>query len=102
MGPSRTLADYEPQTRRSHPAYGHRRGAGHVTKDNRRFHTAGAIALHPAKAGKRKTVELLAKVLHHIVTFGFAVHQYVQAKRFLAFHRVGDLFAHPRFVVRLA
>jgi hypothetical protein len=39
--------------------------------------------LYPAVFGEEESVELFAKVLHHIVTFKLAVHQYINTNVFL-------------------
>src|SRR6218665_1648800 len=47
---------------------------------------------------EREAIELLAEVLDHVVAFGFAVHQYVDAQFFLLANGQGDGRAHLRAV----
>ena len=39
-----------------------------------------------------ETIEILGEVLHHVVTFGLAVHEHIQTQIFLEFNNGGDLF----------
>ena len=80
---------------------GHRHGgrALHIAVEDGRFHTARAVRLHPAQAREGEPVQLLAEVFDHVVAFRFAMHQHVQAQRFLPRHGVGDFGAHLLFIL---
>src|SRR5690606_32383547 len=49
------------------PGDGHGSRAAHVAEKNGGFHTAAAVALHPAEAGEGKSVELLTEVFDHVI-----------------------------------
>ena len=57
------------------PLNGDRLRTADVTDHHRRFHAAGAVALDPAVLREDEAIEVLAEVLHHVVTLGFAVNQ---------------------------
>src|SRR3546814_9321596 len=65
------------------PGHRHRRRAGHIAEDDWRLDAARTVALDPAIAGKGEAGQKLAEVFHHIVSFGFAMHQDVKADFFL-------------------
>src|SRR3546814_12790286 len=65
------------------PCHRHRRRAGHIAEDDWRLDAARTVALDPAIAGKGEAGQKLAEVFHHIVSFGFAMHQDVKADFFL-------------------
>ena len=52
-------------------------------------------------AGKHIARKLLTKVFDHIVTLGFAMHQYIHIEGFLAAHGEGDFSLHRRLVARV-
>ncbi|MNN28388.1 hypothetical protein D3C81_1419540 [compost metagenome] len=95
-----TLYRFMRQALRVHRP-GHRHGgrALHVAIDDGRLDAARAVRLHPAVTREDKTVQLLAEVFDHVVAFRFAMHEHVQAQRFLAAHGVGDFGAHLLFVI---
>ncbi len=64
-----------------------------IADHHRRLHAAGAITLHPAILGKDKAVQVLAEILHHIVTLGFTMHQHVKAEALLLGNRLLDMFS---------
>ncbi len=65
-----------------------------IADNHRRFHATRTIALHPAKTGERIAIQLLGKILNHVVTFGFAVYQHVQPEVFLHLDGVTNLTVH--------
>ena len=73
--------------------------AGDVTVNHCRFDATRAIALYPAKAGEQVAVQLLGKVLDHVVAFGFAVYQHVQAQFFLHINGQSNLLLHGLLVL---
>jgi hypothetical protein len=56
-------------------------------------------ALHPAQLGEHKAIQLFAKVFHHVVALGLAMHQYIQAQRFLAADGQRDVLLHGLLIV---
>ncbi|MCY1409350.1 hypothetical protein D9M71_246980 [compost metagenome] len=76
------------------PLDSHGLRAAQVAFDDRRFHAARTIALHPTEAGEAKAVQLLGEVLDHVVAFGLTVYQYVQAQTLLNLYRMADLGMH--------
>src|SRR5665811_375082 len=81
---------------------GDRLGPGHVTPKDRRTCAPGSIGLHPAVLGDGEAVQVLGKVLHHIVAFGLAVHEDVQADLLLQVDNTFDLGLHEADVLGLA
>ena len=81
------------------PVNRHRVGARYIAIDDGRFHTAAAVALHPAKLAETITRQLFAKIFHHIVALGFAVYQHVNAQFFLLGNAVGDFFFHRCIII---
>src|SRR5450759_4528837 len=81
---------------------GDRLGPGHVTPEDRRACAPGSVGLHPAVLGDGEAVQVLGKVLHHIVAFGLAVHEDVQADLLLQVDNTFDLGPHEADVLRLA
>ena len=81
------------------PINRHRIGARYVAVDDGRFHAAAAVALHPAKLAETIARQLFAKIFHHIVALGFAMHQHVNAQFFLLGNAVGDFFFHRGIVI---
>ncbi|MNC51146.1 hypothetical protein D3C75_1004260 [compost metagenome] len=49
--------------------------------------------------GEHEAVQVFAEVFHHVVTLGFAVHQYVQPQAFLLGNGLLDMFADAGPVV---
>ena len=82
------------------PGNRHRMRTADVTEQDGRLHTARPIGLHPAKAAEGIAFQLLAEILHHVVTLGLAMHQHVQAQRFLLTHTAGHLGLHGLLVGR--
>src|SRR5690606_30745803 len=65
-----------------------------VTKQNGGLHAARAVGLHPAVLTEGKAFQLLTEVFHHIVAFGFAVDQHVQAECFLFMYAALNFCVH--------
>lgn len=82
------------------PLDGDRRRAADVADNDRRLHAAGAVALHPAVLGKDKAIKVLAEILHHVVTLGFAVHQHIETQTLLLGDRLLNVFGDTGAVVR--
>ena len=82
------------------PGHRHRMRTADVTEQDGRLHAARPIGLHPAEAAERIAFQLLAKVLHHVVALGLAMHQHVQPQRFLLAHTAGHLGPHGLLVGR--
>ena len=80
------------------PFHGDRVGAGHVAPYDRGLHAAGAVGLHPSVLGEQETVEVLAEVFDHVVTFEFAMHKHVEADLLLMLDAGVNLRLHV-FVV---
>ena len=72
-----------------------------VRDDDRGTNVAGAVGLHPAVLGEDEALELLAEVLHHVVTLGLAVHKQVEADALLEADDVLDLLLDELLVLRL-
>ncbi|MOA49399.1 hypothetical protein D3C78_1722770 [compost metagenome] len=49
--------------------------------------------------GKHKTIQVLTKVFHHVITLGFAVHQHVQTQTFLLNNRLLDVLGDTGAVI---
>src|SRR5665811_595363 len=60
------------------------------------------IGLHPAVLGDGEAVQMLGKILHHVVAFGLAVHDDIQADLLLQVDNVLDLGLHEADVLGLA
>ena len=76
------------------PVHGHGLRAGDIAKQDGGLHAARTIGLHPAEAAEGKPLQLLAKIFHHVVALGLAMHQHIQPRRFLKGHDPVDLAAH--------
>jgi len=48
--------------------------------------------------GKGKAIELLAKILHHVIALGLAVHEHIEPKGLLFAHAQCNLVAHGLLV----
>ena len=72
------------------PFHGHGLGPENIAEQDGRFHAAGAVGLHPAETAEYVAFQLLAEVLHHVVTFRLAVDQHVQPQLFLFLDAVAD------------
>ena len=48
---------------------------------------------------KDKSVEVLAKVFHHVITLGLAMYQHIQSQTFLLNNGLPDMFRNARAVV---
>ncbi|QBM86523.1 hypothetical protein METSCH_A11680 [Metschnikowia aff. pulcherrima] len=81
--------------------HGHGLRSGHVTNNDRWSHVSGAVRLHPAVGGEHVTVQLLTKVLHHVVSLWLTVHQDVQANFLLESDHSLDLLLDELLVLLL-
>ena len=75
------------------PFHGHGFGPGDIAEQDGWFHAAGTVGLYPAEAAEHVAFQLLAEVLHHVVTFRLAVDQHVQPQLFLFLNAVADFCA---------
>ncbi|GFZ50689.1 LOW QUALITY PROTEIN: hypothetical protein JCM24511_08447 [Saitozyma sp. JCM 24511] len=91
----------EDGDRAGRPADGHGGGAGDVRNDDRGADVTRAVRLNPTELGEDEAVELLAKVLDHVVTLGLAVDEEVEADLLLELARVPDLGLHGLLVLLL-
>ena len=73
------------------PAHRHRRWTVDISVEDGRLDAAGAVGLNPPVGGNHEAIQVLGKVLNHVVAFGFTVYQYVQSHLFLATNDRGDL-----------
>lgn len=63
---------------------------------------SGSVRLNPTKLGEDESGELFTKVLNHVVSLGFTVHEQVEADLLLEVDGVLDLRLHGLFVLLLS
>lgn len=83
------------------PADSHGRRTRDVGHDNGGTDVTRAVRLDPTELSENETVELLAKVLDHVVTLGLTVDKEVEANLVLELARVLDLVLHRSLVLFL-
>ena len=84
------------------PPHRHRQRTRDVAEQDRRAHIARAVGLHPGILREDEAGKLLAKILHHVVAFELAMHEDVEADRFLPADRALGLVLQERPVTDVA
>ena len=53
----------------------------------------------PSQTGSSRSLQVLSKILHHIVTLGFTMYQYIQIQCFLTFYRIRNMAFDCTFIL---
>lgn len=85
----------------SRPLNGHGRRSGDVRDNDRGSDVSGTVRLDPTELSEDETVELLAKVLDHVVSLGLAVDEEVKTALLLEVNDSLDLVLHSLLVLLL-
>ena len=81
------------------PLDGNRVGTTDIVDDDGRANISRAVALNPTVLGENKAIELLAKVLDHVVPFRFTVDKKIETDFLLDSNNVLDLLLDERLVL---
>ena len=76
--------------------------SANIAKNNRRLHAAATITLHPTVCREGKSIELFAKIFHHVVALELTVDRHVDADLILKRHATAGFLFQKSIVVCIA